>query len=260
VDLSYQRPVNSHRVAILAENMDPDQLGVIDVSKRSDGRHYIIDGQHRVAAVRKAFNDDGQRVPCIVHEGLTVEEEANHFKRLNDKLTISRVQYFIAGIRSGSAIEVAINSIVQQFGWKIDRQKVDGTIPAVQALQVVYFGFAHGSSKQVPNKSLKPQPNLLKETLALITKTWGYSKDGVNGAVIEGVGRLLAARARAIKSDDLIHKLRQLPGGPGKLIADGKALAAILRCGVSYGVSEALVNIYNQGRRVGKIESLRGRS
>jgi hypothetical protein len=53
VDDRYQRDLVRARVDHLADAMDLDGLGVFHVSRRTDGRYFIIDAQHRHAALAK---------------------------------------------------------------------------------------------------------------------------------------------------------------------------------------------------------------
>lgn len=50
IDPLYQRAVESRWVRHLADNWDDNAVGLICVSLRADGLHYVIDGQHRHAA------------------------------------------------------------------------------------------------------------------------------------------------------------------------------------------------------------------
>lgn len=46
-----QRELNQARVDKLAANFDPEQIGTPTVNHR-DGAYYIIDGQHRIEALK----------------------------------------------------------------------------------------------------------------------------------------------------------------------------------------------------------------
>lgn len=65
-----------------------------------DGKFYIIDGQHRYyAAIAKGIED----LPCIVHTGLTKEDEARLFVRLNtSRKTLKPIDTFRANIICGN--------------------------------------------------------------------------------------------------------------------------------------------------------------
>ena len=80
VDDRYQRPLKN-RVNQIVKNYDPMLVGTIVVSRRKDGL-YIVDGQHRVAALLDLFGDEAE-VDAQIYYNLTVEEEADLFLRIN---------------------------------------------------------------------------------------------------------------------------------------------------------------------------------
>jgi hypothetical protein len=75
VDTQYQRPINIAHVRKIANEFDERAFGVILVSERADGSVYVIDGQHRLAAV-KSMGRGGSEIPCHVYRGLSVGDEA----------------------------------------------------------------------------------------------------------------------------------------------------------------------------------------
>src|SRR3954452_18659822 len=78
VDERYQRPVEDYRVQKIAEHFDETLFGVLEVSRRN-GTCAVFDGQHRLEAARRIGLGV---VPCLVHEGLSPEDEAQLFVRL----------------------------------------------------------------------------------------------------------------------------------------------------------------------------------
>ena len=49
----YQRILNMKNVAGIVKNFDPAKLGVLVVSHRTDGTYAVLDGQHRLTALRR---------------------------------------------------------------------------------------------------------------------------------------------------------------------------------------------------------------
>lgn len=70
VDGRYQRPVEEKRVARIVDNFDPRQIGALELSKRKNGTYGIIDGQHRLLALKAVGR---KKVQALVHEDLTVK-------------------------------------------------------------------------------------------------------------------------------------------------------------------------------------------
>src|SRR5437764_10583991 len=69
-----QREFRPHRANQFAANFDPDAFGRLIVNFR-DGHWWVIDGQHRLAAV-KILGWTDIKVECECYEGLTEKEEA----------------------------------------------------------------------------------------------------------------------------------------------------------------------------------------
>lgn len=80
VDHSYQRELDQKRVKNIADKFNPELAGTIIVSRREDGSLYIIDGNHRVNAMKLIGK---KYVMANILENLTIEEEAADFYKLN---------------------------------------------------------------------------------------------------------------------------------------------------------------------------------
>jgi len=76
VDHRYQRPLNAQWARWLAENWDDRMLGVLTVSQREDGSFWLLEGQHRSAAL-VSIGMAERKVPCIAFKNLSVREEAD---------------------------------------------------------------------------------------------------------------------------------------------------------------------------------------
>ena len=69
-----QRDLNESRVNKIVATLDLEQIGTPTVNWR-DGHWWLIDGQHRVEALRRfGFGDD--KLQCWTYEELTEQEEA----------------------------------------------------------------------------------------------------------------------------------------------------------------------------------------
>ncbi len=249
VDPVVQRALNQGWASQIAKEFDPDHMGVVTVSERADGRYAVIDGQHRIAAVRQLFDDDTQKIECKVHRGLTTEEEAAMFVGLNNFKRPSGVQLFLKNVIAGDPEAVEINDIVKRQGFRVNGAATDGNITCVGALQSIYHGF--GGHKAPAN------PTLLTQTMIVVKNAWGISKDGANGSVVEGVALLIAARAKMLDYADLSHRLATFPGGPSGLLGRARGVAAVSGGRIPLAVADVIVDIYNKGRRICKLDPLR---
>lgn len=197
VDGRYQRPVEQFRVDKIAEGFDETLFGVIEVSRRN-GKCAVFDGQHRLEAARALGMKD---VPCLVHDGLTPEAEAELFVRLQrERKNINPNDRFKARLFYNDPVALDINRVVTEAGFSIKPNAADAApdvwrIRAVAALERAYHRYG---------------PDHLYETLDTVRAWWGGDKKSTDGSLIEGVAlflRLYGGRLR----DDHIQRLRATP-------------------------------------------------
>lgn len=81
VDLGYQRPLTAGRVRKMALEFNDILLSTFVVTRRPNGELYVIDGQHRLTAIRRAM--PGMAVHCLVLELPSESDEALVFEELN---------------------------------------------------------------------------------------------------------------------------------------------------------------------------------
>lgn len=253
-----QRELREAWVAYLVANWDPDKLGVIHVSRRRNGVLSVVDGQHRVAMLRAVFPDQHFKIECKVYEGLSVAEEAELFRALNNFLRPTRLQDYLKGVVAKDPTITAINQIVEAAHFKVGPATGPHTIMAVGALQAVYFGFTfHVRRKKVADSGAKPFPDLLRLVLNTINEAWGGVTESCHGAIIEGLGRVLVARFKALNMSELVHSLASTPGGPAALVGMGRGRAAIMGTTLALGVADVMLTHYNKRRGVGRVELLK---
>ena len=100
--LAYQRPVNERVVNLLIRDWDEQLLEPLIVSFR-DGRFNLVDGQHRVIALRRKNGGSDVMVLCRVYSGLTYEQEAELcFKLDKAKKRLSMAQSVNALLEAGT--------------------------------------------------------------------------------------------------------------------------------------------------------------
>ena len=63
----YQRILNNARVKRIADNFDPARVGVLLLSKRGEHRYAIVDGQHRLCAMRQIGLQEAVCIICGRH-------------------------------------------------------------------------------------------------------------------------------------------------------------------------------------------------
>jgi ParB-like nuclease domain len=225
-----QRDFNLTWARELAAKFDIEEMGNPAVSHR-DGAFNIIDGQHRVAGLKLYLGEgnwEEREVECRVYEGLTDQEEAEKFLKLNNRLKPHSFDDFRVSVSAGRETEAEIDRIVGEMGLKISRAK-DG-ISATGTLKKLY---TRGGQE------------VLARTLMIIRDAYGEA--GFEAAIIEGVGLVIQRYAGEVRDEALIKKLASAKGGSGGLL--NKANQLRLTTGNQKGqcVAAAVVELANRG-------------
>ncbi len=172
VDGRYQRDLRPQRVKAIAKAFDAAQLGVLEVSVRDDDTYVVFDGQHRLAALRTL---GAESAPCLIHAGLSAEDEAALFARLQlDRRGLSSLERFKAQVFAGVPHAVAVAAIADEVGLTIGKRGVR----AVAALERIYR--REGEAR-------------LAETLATARDLWNGDKRATDGYLLEGLAQFLTS-------------------------------------------------------------------
>lgn len=224
-----QRDINNNRVRYLAENFDPEQVGTPTVSLR-DGTYWVIDGQHRIEAMR-AMGWDDQSMQCWCYDDLTEEEEAEKFLQLNDTLTVSAFDKFTKGVTARRVAETEINQVVKKQRLLISKTRQPGSIFAVGTLRKIYE---------------RAGSDVLSRTLGIIRDAYGDV--GLEASVMDGISLVCSRYGTSFTDEMMIKKLAGTHAGVNGLL--GKAEVLRQRTANSKGqcVAAAAVDIYNTGK------------
>jgi hypothetical protein len=170
----YQRQTNTKQIMRIVNNFSEAKLGMPVVSERG-GQFYIIDGNHRVAALRRLGYTETW---FIVLSGMTYEEEADYFRKQNENTRqLSLYTRFKAALEAGDAVSVKINSIVEQNGFEVGTvSRFFNTITAIYALNTVYDMYGADN---------------LDRTLKVIRAAWEGNTTAKNRELIVGVSEFL---------------------------------------------------------------------
>lgn len=234
-----QRKRNDSRVDYLVAQFDLDQLGYPVVNKRED-RYYVIDGQHRVEALKRWLGAgwEAQQIPVQLYVDMTEAEEAEMFLALNDVLRVGTFEKFKTAVTAGREAETRIYATVQKLGLHISKEETPGAISAVGALRAVYT---------------RSNADTLRRSLAILRDSFGDS--GFESAAIKGAGLLCQRYNGQLDEKLAITRLRETRGGIKGLL--GRAATLRLRTGnpIDQCVAAAIVDIVNSHRGGKKLPS-----
>lgn len=209
-DPSYQRPLDMARVQKIVAHFREDLLNPVKVSRR-DGKYYVFDGQHTLAALKARNNGCDLTVDCKVYKGLTREREAELFSLQNG---ISRSVQTICKLK---ALYTAGDPDVKEFydftnysGVRMDftKGKAAGKIIAVAKAYKIY--------NEVPSKDYT-------EILMLIRETWDGVPDSFSTEILGGVALFYKLYKHEFNHRTFVNQLSKI--SPKIIIREGRALS-----------------------------------
>lgn len=231
-----QRELNQSWVSRIARAFEVEEMGNPVVNHRDD-LFYVIDGQHRIEALKLWLGPDweDQQVECQVYEGLTEQQEAERFLRLQSRLTPAAFDAFRVAVSAGRADEAHISEIAASLGLSIARSKRG--ISATGTLKRVY---AQGG------------PDVLERTLATIRDAYGEA--GFDAVIIDGIG-LFWRRYPRVSQERVVKKLADASGGAGALVNRANHLRLATGHPKAQCAAAAVVDIVNRGGGGNKVPS-----
>ncbi|MGW5232071.1 DUF6551 family protein [Streptomyces nodosus] len=177
----FQRPWANKLHAI----WNPAVLMVAIVSKRGDGRYYLLDGQHSTKVALEKHGPDFER-HCLVFEELTTAEEAALFLAANrDRKAVKPVDNYRVALTAGEPLVTRVDAEVKSCGLTVTGSTSPNQIGAVQAVLSV------GAKRE----------GLLPKVLNTLANAWGRDKTSWDNMVIRAVGMVIDHEANRSKID-----------------------------------------------------------
>lgn len=233
VDSRVQRAIVPSRVRKIVSALDLDAIGILTVSRRNTGEDFVIDGQHRLAALAKEGLIEWE-CECHVYHGLTLAREAALFRTLNNSSKPTPFDDFTKGVIAGDVECIVINAEVEAAGLAVSDQPGPGNIRAVGSLRSIY---RVGGGK------------VLADTLATVVAAWGKRPEVFDGHVLLGVGTVINRYADEADLAVLARKLAKRPGGAPALIGDARGMRRFKQSSVARCIAELVVDTYNNRRQ-----------
>lgn len=195
-DMTYQSPVKESQVKKIVRNFDPKKLHTIVVNKRANGLFYIIDGQHRVEALKEL---GAPMIDATIHEGLTVEEEAEMYYGINDRPSKTPNMKGKSSLAFNEPNAVEIDEAAYEVGLKIDYDKkksgCDGYLIAYASLQDIHKKYGK---------------DFLEIVLFTIKNSFGTESRFYQAYILRGVAQFISKYGRQIDFNHLTNRLNEL--------------------------------------------------
>lgn len=230
--LPYQRPVNPKEVERLILEWDDRLLDPITVSFR-DGKFNIVDGQHRVVALRK-MNGSDMMVLCKVYNGLTYEQEAGLCYKLDkSKTRLSLSRSTTALLESGMDAKVtAVRGILENQGfiWALNKKRGgQNEILTARAVLAAYH--------------LLGEP-AFRRLIQLLRKTWDGDPRSLLSSIISGMALFLKTYEMELDDHSFTVKLSRVD--PDEIIRRGKLDYSTNNSALRF--ARVILEKYNTGR------------
>jgi hypothetical protein len=236
-DLRVQRPLDQKRVTDMVAKFRIDALGVPTVSVRPDGTMIWLDGQTRGAAL-KELGMGSRTVQCSCYEGLTLKQEAELFRILNDSKRLTANDQFRIAITEGDPIATGADKMLRVYGWTSETGRTN-TCKAVNTLYRAY----------------EQDQQALRRALELLAGSWGATHAAIQATLLQGAFNFMARYGESfqVEVDRLRDKLAKEAGGPSAFIGRARGNAKTRAIPVPDGVADILVGLYNRNRKSGVV-------
>lgn len=244
IDMTYQRLPALGKIKAISANFNKNAVGVLIVSLRENGQFIVIDGQHRLEAMKKRGID---RAECRIIQGLTREREAEIYISCNTvRKKPDALDVFRARLVTQDPIAVAINAAVEKCGLHIQfnlhhskgGRKLQNAIWAVTALEDIYK---------------RGKELLLEDILTLAIRSWPNEGKVLEAKVLLGITQFYTKYRGKFSPKEFIAKMNTTD------------IHSILRRAqyhaengghMSTAFAKALQEAYDKGRRgEGRLES-----
>lgn len=231
VDDRYQRSIQQPKVYKIATEFDPDVFGVLTVSIRDDGTKVLIDGQQRTAGLREMDWNEDQKVPCVVHRNLSLQEEARIFVLTNEGRTKPKpYDIFKADVIAGRPEAVEIQEVFDKHDLEVTRGPHTGGMRAIGTCRKIY---RQGGAL------------LLGQTIDTLIMAYGKnSVDTFNHDLMWPVAAVIWAN-KGLSRKRLAESLSDL-GGPSVIVSRGKIISQNTDRKAYNEVANIVIRAYNK--------------
>lgn len=195
----YQRPVREQDVKKLIKHWDPSCFTPPIVSFRSN-LYNLVDGQHRVDAMRRMNGGKEVTIPCLIFTGWTYEQEAEMYYKLDKASSHLKAAYSIkALLESGTDPNVLdIKQRIERAGftWALDKpQGIAYEIKPVRAAIMAYEKLgAPGFSRM----------------LGLLAGAWHGTQPSLSADMISGMALFLKLHEQELDDYEFIRRLSEI--------------------------------------------------
>lgn len=208
----YQRKIRPARVSQIVNEFDPKLLDDVTVSFRG-GRYNVVDGQHRIVALKMINGGVDVMVPCQVIYNLTYEQEADLYNRLDaSKKRLTVADSTRAKIEARNDPEILdIQRILKAYGfaWEFSSGGGNAGNNKIAAARAVMNAYRLLGSRGFERMSM------------LLRQTWDGMSESLNSYMLSGIALFLSTYEDDIDSGVFIKKLSKV--SPCEIVSTGRS-------------------------------------
>lgn len=236
VDMLYQRDLSAAKVKKIVREWNPYLVNAVKVSFR-DGKYFVFDGQHTIAAVKAKHKGADCQVDCKVFYGLTRLDEMELFILQNGAATSVRTcEKFRALYNNGDPEIVSLVRLTEKAGLEVGFDGGHLAKNRIVVLSALYRSF----------KTLSAPAFV--DMLSIIKEAWGGSSDSLSNSIIGGMTLFYQAYSGQFKRRLLIDRLKGK--SPVEIVRDGK----VSNAGGTKRFARVILGIYNNRATTNRLE------
>lgn len=235
VDNLYQRDLSLTKVRKIVREFNPYLVNAVKVSFR-DGKFWVFDGQHTIAALKSKYKGMDCQVDCKVFYGLTRLDEMELFIAQNGAATsVGMREKFRAMNNNGDPKIREMVKLCTKAGLVADFEKgqADNRIIATKSLYAAY-------------ESLDADDFV--DMLKIIKEAWNGSPQSLVGDIIGGMSIFYSTYKGDFKRKMLVDKLKKK--SPIEIVRDGK----VSHASGPKRFARVILGIYNSNTSTNRLE------
>ena len=227
VDDGYQRAVNQQQVNAIVKQFNWFLVNPVKVVRRSDGKHYIFDGQHTVKAIVKYTGNPDIYIECMLYEDIPYEIENALFS-------------YQTGISRGLTVKDKFKADLQRnCPYAVDIKNVTDSL----GLSLVSGG-GHSKGVQIGEWIINIYNESGKDGLYRLLHLCNECFEGrFVGKLVEGVNIVLTQYADTI-SEDKLKKCLKIKGCT-ELYNSSQDFSNRYKCSLPKAVAYLIIEDYN---------------
>lgn len=237
-DRNYQREIRAGLVERILKKFEWRKFGAVVLSRKPDGRFNVVEGQHRVKAA--TLHPAVDKVPAVIVDHDKTAAEADSFLAINrDRMAVSSVEQYWAGLTAGDDTAIAISRVLQSAGCDVvpaQGHYKPNLTNSISAIDRCLKRYGHGATRRA---------------LLIIRAAWPDDAKSLRGTLITALARIIRNNEKTVADPELVAAIR--PQSIAKLTAHAETFRKLSGGSAETALSKTIAELYNKGKRTNTI-------